>query len=140
MTSTAVVDRLQQMQGHLDTGTLPHPFDPLSASEIEKAVSIVRKEHQSLFYNAVTLLEPKKAEMMVWLKNPTSNHRPSRLADVVAIGPGSKVYDGVVDLYLEKILSWELTEGVQPLVSHPNALGVPVDLIDVDYHGRFENR
>jgi primary-amine oxidase len=119
MSSAPVVDRLQQMQGHLDTGTLPHPFDPLSASEIEDAVCIVRKDHQSLFYNAVTLFEPKKAEMMAWLQDPISNRRPSRVADVVAIGPGSKVYDGIVDLDLRKIISWELTEGVQPLVPLP---------------------
>jgi primary-amine oxidase len=113
------VDRLKQVTSHL-TGTtvtsLPHPFDPLSESEIERAVAVVRKEHANLFYNAVTLWGPRKAEMMVWLATPESTARPHRVADVVAIGKGSKVYDGLVDLNEGKIVQWELTEGVQPLV------------------------
>jgi hypothetical protein len=112
-----VLDRLKQVAQHV-AGTLPppHPFDPLSATEIEEAVAIVRKEHASLFYNAVTLHEPRKAAMMAWLADPEHKHRPHRVADVVAIGRGSKVYDGLVDLTEKKILAWEYTEGVQPLV------------------------
>jgi primary-amine oxidase len=55
--------------------------------------------------------------MMAWLATPDTVERPHRVADVVAIGRGSKVFDGTVDLEEKKILSWELTEGVQPLVS-----------------------
>lgn len=106
------------MTAHL-TGQapLPHPFDPLSGSEIKAAVAIVNDEHHGVFFNAVTLLEPKKAEMMAWLASPDTTPRPHRIADVVAIGRGSKVYDGLVDLDEGKILQWELTDGVQPLVS-----------------------
>jgi len=93
-----------------------HPLDPLSASEIQNAVAIVNKEHKGLFYNAVTLLEPRKAEMLAWLASPETAPRPHRVADVVAIGRGSKVYDGLVNLDEGKIESWELTDGVQPLV------------------------
>lgn len=135
--------------------TTPYPFDPLSGTEIEKAVSIIRKEKgDHFYYNAVTLLEPRKGEMLVWLEgerkrgrvgangakgtNGTNGHspgsdtngdakengehkeakRPARVADVVAIGKGSKVYDGLVDLEAEKVIKWELTDGVQPLVSY----------------------
>lgn len=113
-----VLDRLKQVAQHV-TGTLPppHPFDPLTASEIEEAVKIIAQEHKELYYNAVTLHEPRKAEMMAWLADPNHTNRPQRTADVVAIGKGSKVYDGLVDLEEKKILRWELTEGVQPLVS-----------------------
>ncbi|KAI9830750.1 MAG: Copper amine oxidase [Sarea resinae] len=97
--------------------TTPHPFDPLSTAEIEKAVSIIRKEHGSLFYNAITLWEPRKAEMMEWLAEPESAPRPHRVADVVVVAKGSKVYDGLVDLNEEKLLKWESTEGVQPLIT-----------------------
>lgn len=112
------LDRLKQMASQV-TGQAkpPHPFDPLSESEIEKAVAIIRKEHDGLFFNAVTLWEPRKADMMKWVVDPDHTQRPHRIADVVAIGRGSKVYDGIVDLEEGKILNWELTEGVQPLVS-----------------------
>jgi primary-amine oxidase len=109
-------ERLQQVKSHLDSDSLPHPFDPLSELEIELAVSIVRKEHSALFFNAVTLWEPRKQEMKAWLQDPANASRPHRVADVVAIGKGSKVYDGIVDLNEGKIIQWELTDGVQPLV------------------------
>ena len=112
-----VVDRLKQVTQHI-TGNHPphHPFDPLTASEIELATSIVRKEHGSLYYNAVTLHEPRKAEMLAWLADSDHTNAPRRVADVVAIAKGSKVYDGLVDLKEKKIIQWELTDGVQPLV------------------------
>ena len=111
------LDRLKQVAQHVTGSTsIPHPFDPLSASEIEQAVGIVRKEHGSLYFNAVTLWEPRKIPMLAWLDDPASNARPHRIADVVAIGKGSKVYDGLVDLDDQKILQFDYTEGVQPLV------------------------
>ena len=109
-----VLDRVKQVAQHL-SGRPPHPFDPLSEAEIEQAVSFVRHEHGSLFYNAITLWEPRKAEMLSWLANPDTD-RPHRVADVVAIGKGSKVYDGLVDLTEGVIVKWELLDGVQPLV------------------------
>src|SRR5690349_20751996 len=113
-----VLDRLKQLTQQV-TNTLapPHPFDPLSSLEIETAVSIIRAEHGSVFYNAVTLFEPKKAEMQAWLADPDHTPRPRRVADVVAIGRGSKVYDGYVDLDQRKIIKWEETPGVQPLIT-----------------------
>ncbi len=112
-----VLDRLKQVAQHV-TGTAapPHPFDPLSRTEIESAVAIIRKEHGSLFYNAVTLWEPRKADMLRWLADPDHTPRPSRVADVVAIAKEGKVYDGLVDLKEQKIVKWESIEGVQPLV------------------------
>jgi primary-amine oxidase len=109
------VPRLQSIAHHLSGELLElHPFDPLSAAEIEKAVSIVNSQHNGLFYNAVTLQEPRKAEMQAWLNG--SGPKPKRIADVVAIGRGSKVYDGLVDLNSEQIIRWELIKGVQPMV------------------------
>lgn len=106
------------MTAHL-TGQLPppHPLDPLSGSEIKAAVAIVNEEYSGVFFNAVTLWEPRKAEMTAWLTAPETALKPHRVADVVAIGRGSKVYDGLVDLDEGKIVKWELTDGVQPLVS-----------------------
>lgn len=113
-----VLDRLKQVASHV-TGQAPppHPLDPLSEAEIARAVAIVRESHGGLFFNAVTLWEPRKAEMMAWVADPERGRRPHRVADVVAIGRGSKVYDGIVDLTEGRIVQWALTEGVQPLVS-----------------------
>lgn len=111
------LNRLKSMAQHV-TGTTPtpHPFDPLSNAEIEAAVQIIRKEHGQLFYNAVTLWEPRKQGMLMWLQDPDHNPSPSRVADVVAIAKGGMVYDGLVDLNEGKIVKWESTDGVQPLV------------------------
>ena len=113
-----VLNRLKQVTQQItNTVAPPHPFDPLSSLEIETAVSLVRAEHGSLYYNAITLFEPKKAEMLSWLADPDHTARPHRVADVVAIGQGSKVYDGFVDLDERKIIKWEPTPGVQPLIT-----------------------
>jgi primary-amine oxidase len=113
-----ILEKGKQIAAQL-TGQLPppHPLDPLSSSEIEEAVSIVRNEYNDVLFNAVTLWEPRKKQMMAWLSSPDAVERPHRVADIVAIGRGSKVFDGTVDLEEKKILSWGLTEGVQPLVS-----------------------
>ena len=58
-----------------------------------------------------------KADMMKYLASPETVPRPHRIADVVAIGKGSKVFDGLIDLNEGRIVKWELTEGVQPLIT-----------------------
>ena len=119
MSKTSVLQYFKQLtvQGEKETVLPPHPFDPLSTSEIESAVSVVRAQHGSVYYNAVTLQEPKKAEMMAWLSDPDSAPRPPRVADVVVVGKGSKVFDGLVDLDRQKIIEWSETPGVQPLIT-----------------------
>ena len=111
------LDRLKLVASHLTgTTTPPHPFDPLSNAEIESAVQVVRASHGKLHYNAITLREPKKVEMLQWLASPDTLPRPIRVADVVAIAPGGAVFDGLVDLKESKIIKWERMHGVQPLV------------------------
>lgn len=113
-----VLDRIQQLAHQVTTTTpLPYPLDPLSTIEIDTAVSIVRSQHGNLNFNAVSLYEPRKANMMAWLEDPSTAARPMRAADVVAIDASGKVYDGVVDLGEKRIVSWENTEGVQPLIT-----------------------
>lgn len=117
------LDRLKSVASHLNATTPePHPFDPLSSTEIETAAQIVREQHGQLQYNTVSLHEPRKAEMTKWLANPTSAPKPKRIADVVAIAPGGKLYDGLVDLKAGKIIRWEHMVGVQPLVRHLDIL------------------
>lgn len=93
-----------------------HPLDPLSAAEIDAVVAIVRKEHGQIGFNAVSLKEPPKVKLQAWLADPSSTP-PPRIADVVCLAPGSKVYDGLVDLDQGKIIEWEMLEGVQPLIT-----------------------
>jgi Cu2+-containing amine oxidase len=131
------LERLKQAAAHVTgLGQPPHPFDPLSEREIEQAVAIVRKEYSNVFFNAITLWEPRKAEMMNWIKDPEHTVRPHRVADVVCIGKGSKVFDAIVDLTEGKIINWETTEGVQPLVWSFSGLGAGAILTsDADHNG-----
>ncbi|KAF3930138.1 hypothetical protein ABW19_dt0208273 [Dactylella cylindrospora] len=102
-----------------------HPLDPLTSSEISKAVSIVRESKGQLGYNAVTIAEPKKAETIAWLANPENTPKPARQAEVVAIDKSGAIWDGIVDLDAGSILKWEKLEGVQPLITME-------DLIETD--------
>lgn len=113
-----VIDRLQQLTYQVNAiSPPPHPFDPLSTTEIDAAVAIVRSEHGNLNFNAVSLYEPRKTEMLAWLASPETASRPMRAADVVAISTDGKVYDGVVDLGQKRIVQWKHTPGVQPLIT-----------------------
>ena len=98
------------------SGLPPHPFDPLSLDEISTTVGIVKEAHGDVFFNVVSMHEPRKAEMKAWLENPRVSPRPARIADVVVIAPGGKVYDGLVDLNAGKITHWEPLDGLQPIV------------------------
>ncbi|KAF5701907.1 primary-amine oxidase [Fusarium mundagurra] len=102
------------------SGSVPHPFDPLSGEEIRLATSIVRKEHgDAVHFHVITLQEPRKAEMVAWLANPSSGARPRRVAEVVIIDPRDgkgHVYDGLVDLKSQRITKWERAEGQQPIL------------------------
>ena len=99
------------------TGLPPHPFDPLSLDEIRTAIDAVKQTHGDVFFNVVSLHEPRKAEMKAWLENPRAFPRPARIADVVVIAPGGTIYDGLVDLAQGKITNWEPLDGLQPIVS-----------------------
>ena len=103
--------------GSLAAKTELHPFDPLTAAEIQSAISIVKKAHGDVLFNVVSLHEPRKAEMTKWLQDSANLPKPRRVADVVVIAPGGKVYDGLVDLQDGKITKWELLDGLQPIVS-----------------------
>jgi primary-amine oxidase len=111
---------------------IPHPFDPLSLAEIETAISTVKKAHGDVFFNVVALHEPRKAEMTAWLADPTGARRPKRIADVVVIAPGGKVYDALVALDEPRITKWEELDGVQPIVSKRTLLQVSEDDTDAN--------
>ncbi|RYP06606.1 hypothetical protein DL764_003058 [Monosporascus ibericus] len=105
---------------------LPHPFDPLNVEEIRSAITIVKKAHGDVFFNVVSLHEPRKVEMKAWLENPANSPRPSRIADIVVIAHEGKVYDGLVNLVEGKITKWELLDGLQPIVTMEELQAVEV--------------
>jgi len=108
---------------------IPHPFDPLTQLEIETAIAVVKQAHgDQLFFNVVSLHEPRKAEMTAWLADPNNAPRPRRVADVVVIAKGGNVYDGLIDLAESKISKWEHAEGQQPIVSRPSHCRMPAPL------------
>lgn len=96
---------------------IPHPFDPLSLEEIQSVITLVKKAHGDVYFNVVSLHEPRKAEMTAWLAEPEKTPRPARVADVVVIAPGGAVYDGLVDIKTGSITHWEQLDGLQPIVS-----------------------
>ncbi|KAJ3492182.1 hypothetical protein NLG97_g5457 [Lecanicillium saksenae] len=98
-------------------GLPPHPLDPLSASEIQQAVAIVRAAHENVYFNILSLHEPRKAELTAWLQDRSSNTRPRRVADVCVIAPGGKVADGLVDLADKAIVQWNWVSGKQPIIT-----------------------
>lgn len=105
------------------TADVPHPFDPLSLDEIQTTITAVKKAHGDVFFNVISLHEPRKAEMTAWLAAPARAPRPTRLADVVVIAPGGKVFDGLVDIKTATITHWEQLDGLQPIVSIESLLG-----------------
>ncbi|KAI5283913.1 hypothetical protein KEM54_001735 [Ascosphaera aggregata] len=116
-----VLSRLQQLSQQMDaTAPPPHPFDPLTANEIEKASEIVRNVHgdKNLIFNTVTLQEPRKKEMKAWLANPTMAPRPRRKAEVIVISRLlSRGFDAIVDLGNSRIELWIELENEQPILS-----------------------
>ena len=113
-----VLERVKQLvQQVSNTVAPPHPLDPLSSLEIDTTVSVLRAEYGKLYYNAITLLEPPKAEMLVWLADPDHASKPKRIADIVVISTDGKVYDGQVNLDERKVVKWTHTPGVQPLIT-----------------------
>lgn len=113
-----VLERMKQLvQQVTNTAGPSHPLDPLTVAEIEQAVTALRGAHGKLFYNAVTLYEPAKAEMIKWLADTENAPRPARRADIVCIGTDGKVYDGLVNLSTNVIEKWEHTPDVQPLIT-----------------------
>src|SRR6478735_11395570 len=125
------------------SGSIPHPFDPLSGEEIRLATSVVRKEHgDAVHFHVITLQEPRKAEMVAWLANPSSGARPRRVAEIVIIDPREgkgHVYDGLVDLKRQRITKWERAEGQQPIVRPPPRITSEKWLID-DHLAAYRRR
>lgn len=83
----------------------PHPLDPLSSTEIERAIAAVRKtQGDGLRVKVVWLQQPSKHEMILCIETPRNDalyrnySLPKRVADVVDMDGGSKLCSALVEL------------------------------------------
>jgi primary-amine oxidase len=91
-----------------------HPLDPLTAPEIESAVSIVRSAKalpEGVFFPQVALKEPPKKAVKSW----QAGDRLARQAALVVYDRTANVMsEAVVDLGTKKLVSWVPRPGAQP--------------------------
>jgi primary-amine oxidase len=106
----------------------PHPLDPLSPVEIERAAEIVRRQGRlsdAAWFETIALREPDR-----------SAAAPSgRQAFVCCYDPVSgETWDGVMDLEAGELLSWQHVKGAQArIVADEFAMGGEVAKADPDF-------
>ena len=92
-----------------------HPLDALTGDEIALAVRLARADARlaSAAFPSVALLEPAKADVLVWQPG-----RPlPRQARIQAMTP-AQVYDVVVDLTARRLTSVTERPGVEPSITY----------------------
>lgn len=104
----------------------PGPFDPLSPSEIETAVSTLRASglfSADALFPSVDVQEPAKDEL--------SASTRTRAAQVVILDRNrAETSEAVVDLKARKLLSWRLIPDAQPRLTEPERRSVEKTLAD----------
>ncbi|KAM0330106.1 hypothetical protein ACHAQA_004278 [Verticillium albo-atrum] len=94
----------------------PHPFDPLTPSEINQASQILKTlwPDDKLFFRAITLAEPAKKEMVAFLddeqEGSLTGKRPARQARV-QVFVQKLLHEIVVDLDRRSVASKEALHG-----------------------------
>jgi primary-amine oxidase len=109
MTTTLTTTHLSEV-----SPTLPHPLEPLSPSEIAQAVALVRAQRgvgQSWRFPCVTLQEPDKAAVLSF---PAGAPIPRQAFLILLDNATNQVYEAVVCLTSQTIVSWQQIQGVQP--------------------------
>jgi primary-amine oxidase len=93
-----------------------HPLDPLSADEIKVAAKALKASGQfpqTALFSTIVLKEPAKTEVL----NYKTGAQFSRQAfSVIMDRTGNRTFEAVVDLKMQRVLSWHEARGVQPLV------------------------
>ncbi|WP_221175961.1 primary-amine oxidase [Brevibacillus fluminis] len=93
-----------------------HPLNPLSATEINTAVDVIKASPHykaSLRFTQISLKEPDKAQVWKWVYGQKSTFQ--RIANVVLLD-GKNVIEGEVDLAAKSLVSWKPIEGVHGMV------------------------
>ncbi|WP_198539291.1 hypothetical protein, partial [Streptomyces graminilatus] len=96
------------------TTAVPHPYDPLSAKEMEQAVGVVRAgqaQRKSIKFPLIRLGLPEKE-----LVREFDPERPiPRVAFLVVYDPeAGAMFEARVDLTDDSLVSWEHLPGMQP--------------------------
>jgi len=93
-----------------------NPLDPLTADEIQTTFTII-KQSQNLapgtFFPTIKLSEPPKADVLAW--SPGQPFQRRAFANVFDRS-GDKLYEAIVDLRTNQLLSWTQRVGAQPAV------------------------
>ena len=93
---------------------ISHPLDPLTETEINTAVAVVKKEKflgDRVAFPNVSLREPDKSKVLTFKKGDPI----TREAFVVVLEPSqSKSYEAVIDLTKASLLSWKQVNDGQP--------------------------
>ena len=99
--------------------TALHPLEPLTANEIVTSVNILRDKKslpQSIRFISVVLKEPAKD--LVKQYNSDQQKSISRASFTVLYNSEKReVYEAIVDLNEQAVLSWKVLSGVQPTLS-----------------------
>ena len=108
-----------------------HPLDPLSAVEIERAVSILKTDTRfpkNALFSTVQLSEPSKDTVLNF-----KTGSPIRRAAFTIIfdREKNKTIESTVDLNAGKVLTWNDVPGVQPLVFE-SEYGILEELVKAD--------
>ncbi|HMG99566.1 MAG TPA: primary-amine oxidase [Gaiellales bacterium] len=94
----------------------PHPLDPLSADELERAVACVRSARDlggAVRFVCVELRDPDKSQLASWRAGGTPPPREAALVVLVA----GRTYEAVVGLDADTLLTWEHVPGAQAAVT-----------------------
>jgi len=93
-----------------------HPLDPLTLDEIQKAIAVILASPDigpRFFFEQVRLLEPRKQIV----RSFTIGDKVNREAFAIVWSRDTeKVFEVVVSLREEKVVSWKNITGVQPVI------------------------
>jgi primary-amine oxidase len=93
-----------------------HPLDPLTAAEITTAFQVIEAYSQfphGAFFPTVGLKEPSKSEVLAW--SPGQPFQREAFANVFD-RKNNRLFEAVVDLRQQKVVSWVERPGSQPAV------------------------
>jgi primary-amine oxidase len=107
------------------TGVASHPLEPLSVTEVELAVKILKGEKQlseAHRFVSVWLQEPPKPGVLAWNGDEAWERKAFA---VVYDRAARKTYEAIVSLTNRCVASWEEIPGVQPAFMIEEIFGVP---------------
>ncbi len=107
----------QSTQAQFARAPICHPLDPLTASEIESAVAVLRSKQslgEKVRFESIVLNEPPKDRVL----NFNGRDATIREAFIVLFeNDTGATYEAVVSLGEGKLKSYTLIPGVQPLIT-----------------------